>query len=97
VRMANRFIQQKEEISDRYRAIRRRHLERLGPGQKPDTSFFDLLNCFRRINAHLTSVAYAIVRSTDGNTGAHSGISDPDEASLSNDEAGLNQKRLAAA
>jgi phosphate:Na+ symporter len=97
VRMANRFIQEKEEISDRYRAIRRRHLERLGPGQKPDTSFFDLLNCFRRINAHLTSVAYAIVRSTDGNTGAHSGISDPDEASLSNDEAGLNQKRLAAA
>jgi phosphate:Na+ symporter len=97
VRMANRFIQEKEEISDRYRAIRRRHLERLGPGQKPDTSFFDLLNCFRRINAHLTSVAYAIVRSTDGNTGTHSGISDPDEASLSNDEAGLNQKRLAAA
>jgi phosphate:Na+ symporter len=97
VRMANRFIQEKEEISDRYRAIRRRHLERLGSGQKPDTSFFDLLNCFRRINAHLTSVAYAIVRSTDGNTGAHSGISDPDEASLSNDEAGLNQKRLAAA
>jgi phosphate:Na+ symporter len=97
VRMANRFIQEKEEISDRYRAIRRRHLERLGPGQRPDTSFFDLLNCFRRINAHLTSVAYAIVRSTDGNTGTHSGISDPDEASLSSDEAGLNQKRLAAA
>src|ERR1700751_5170492 len=96
-RMANRFIQEKEEISGRYRAIRRRHLEHLGPGQKPDTSFFDLMNCFRRINAHLTSVADAIVRSTDGNTGAHSGISDPDEASLSNDEAGLNQKRLAAA
>jgi phosphate:Na+ symporter len=97
VRMANRFIQEKEEISDQYRAIRRRHLERLGPGQKPDASFFDLLNCFRRINAHLTSVAYAIVRSTDGNTGTHSVNSDPDEASLSSDEAGLNQKRLATA
>jgi phosphate:Na+ symporter len=97
VRMANRFIQEKEEISDQYRAIRRRHLERLGPGQKPDASFFDLLNCFRRINAHLTSVAYAIVRSTDGNAGTHSVNSDPDEASLSSDEAGLNQKRLATA
>jgi len=97
VRMANRFIQEKEEISDRYRAIRRRYLERLGPGQKPDASFFDLLNCFRRINTHLTSVAYAIVRSTDGNTGTHSVNADPDEASLSSDEAGLNHKRLAPA
>jgi phosphate:Na+ symporter len=97
VRMANRFIQEKEEISDRYRTIRRQHLEHLGPGQKPDTSFFDLLNCFRRINTHLTSVAYAIVRSTDGNTGTRSIGADPDEASLSGDEAGLNQKRLATA
>jgi phosphate:Na+ symporter len=97
VRMAKSFIQEKEEISDRYRAIRRRYLERLGPGQKPDASFFDLLNCFRRINTHLTSVAYAIVRSTDGNTGTHSVNADPDEASLSSDEADLNQKRLAPA
>lgn len=95
VRMANRFIQEKEEISERYRAIRRRHLERLGPGQKPDTSFFDLMNCFRRINTHLTSVAYAIVRSTDGDTGNHAVGADPDEANLSSDEVGLHQKRLA--
>lgn len=95
VRMANRFIQEKEEISDRYRAIRRQHLEKLGPGQKLDASFFDLMNCFRRINTHLTSVAYAIVRSTDGNTGAHTMGADPDEASLSSDDPGLHQKRLA--
>jgi Na+/phosphate symporter len=95
VRMANRFIQEKEEISDRYRAIRRRHLEHLGPGQKPDTSFFDLMNCFRRINTHLTSVAYAIVRSADGNTGNHAVGADPDETNLSSDEAGLHRKRLA--
>jgi phosphate:Na+ symporter len=95
VRMANRFIQEKEEISDRYRAIRRRHLEHLGPGQKPDTSFFDLLNCFRRINTHLTAVAYAIVRSAGGNTGTRSAGADPDEASLSSDDPGLHQKRLA--
>jgi phosphate:Na+ symporter len=95
VRMANRFIQEKEEISDRYRAIRRRHLEHLGPGQKPDTSFFDLMNCFRRINAHLTSVAYAIVRSADGDTGNHAVGADPDEASTSSDETGLHRKRPA--
>jgi Na+/phosphate symporter len=97
VRMANRFIQEKEEISDRYRAIRRRHLEQLAPGQKPDTSFFDLMNCFRRINTHLTSVAYAIVRSTDGDTGTRAVGADPDESSLSSDEAGVHQKRLATA
>jgi phosphate:Na+ symporter len=97
VRMANRFIQEKEEISDRYRAIRRRHLESLGPGQKPDTSFFDLMNCFRRINTHLTSVAYAIVRSADGDTGNHAVGADPDEASLSGEEAGLHKKGLAPA
>jgi len=95
VRMANRFIQEKEEISDRYRAIRRRHLEHLAPGQKPETSFFDLLNCFRRINTHLTSVAYAIVRSNDDNGGTRAVGADPDESSLPGDEAGINQKRLA--
>ena len=97
VGMAHRFIQEKEEISNRYRAVRRRHLERLAPGQKLDTCFFDLLNCFRRINTHLTAVAYAIVRSADGNTGAHNVDADPDESSLTGDEAGLHQKTLSAA
>lgn len=97
VNMANRFIHEKEEISNHYRAVRRRHLERLAPDQKPDTSFFDLLNCFRRINTHLTSVAYAIVRSADGNTGTHTVGADPDESCLSSDEAGLNQKSYSPA
>jgi phosphate:Na+ symporter len=97
VGMAHRFIQEKEEISNRYRAVRRRHLERLAPGQKLDTCFFDLLNCFRRINTHLTAVAYAIVRSADGNTGTHNVDADPDESSLTGDEAGLHQKTLSAA
>jgi phosphate:Na+ symporter len=97
VNMANRFIHEKEEISNHYRAVRRRQLERLAPGQKPDTSFFDLLNCFRRINTHLTSVAYAIVRSADGNTGTHTVGADPDESCLSSDEAGLNQKSYSPA
>jgi phosphate:Na+ symporter len=97
VNMANRFIHEKEEISNHYRAVRRRHLERLAPDQKPDTSFFDLLNCFRRINTHLTSVAYAIVRSADANTGTHTVGADPDEPCLSSDEAGMNQKSYSPA
>jgi phosphate:Na+ symporter len=97
VNMAHRFIQEKEEISNRYRAIRRRQLERLAPGQKLDTCFFDLLNCFRRINTHLTAVAYAIVRSADGNTGTHNVGADPDESSLSSEEAGHHQKSLSPA
>ena len=97
VNIANRFIHEKEEISNHYRAVRRRHLERLAPDQKPDTSFFDLLNCFRRINTHLTSVAYAIARSADGNTGTHTVGADPDESCLSSDEAGLNQKSYSPA
>ncbi|MBV9273914.1 MAG: Na/Pi cotransporter family protein, partial [Verrucomicrobia bacterium] len=35
VRMANTFIQEKEQISEHYRTVRRRHLERLTAGEKP--------------------------------------------------------------
>jgi phosphate:Na+ symporter len=97
VRMANRFIQEKEEISSQYRSIRRRHLERLSPGQKLDTNFFDLLNCFRRINAHLTSVAYGIIHLTgDSNTTASAASSDPDESWLPGEEGGEHRKSLPA-
>jgi hypothetical protein len=65
VHLANQFIQEKDEISKHYRAIRRHHLKLLPAGQNPETSLFDLLNCFRRINTHLTSVAFAIVQNTD--------------------------------
>jgi Na+/phosphate symporter len=97
VRMASRFIQEKEEISGQYRSIRRRHLERLSPGQKLDTNFFDLLNCFRRINAHLTSVAYGIIHLTGGsNTSASAVSSDPDESWLHGEEGGEHRKSLPA-
>jgi len=97
VRMANRFIQEKAEISDQYRSIRRRHLERLTPGQKLDTNFFDLLNCFRRINAHLTSVAYGIIGQTgDSSTGANAVSTDSDESWLSGEEGAEQRKSLPA-
>jgi phosphate:Na+ symporter len=81
VAMANRFIQEKEQISEHYRSVRKRHLERLVPGQNLDTGLFDLLNCFRRINSHLTAVAYAIVR------GSSVVGPDPDESWLTGDGA----------
>lgn len=75
----------------------RRHLERLAPGQKLDTNFFDLLNCFRRINAHLTSVAYGIIHLTgDSDTRASAVGSDPDESWLPGEEGGGHQKSLPA-
>jgi phosphate:Na+ symporter len=96
-RMANRFIQEKEEISGQYRSIRRRHLERLSSGQKLDTNFFDLLNCFRRINAHLTSVAYGIIGQTaDSNTGVNTASADSEETWLSGEEGTKHQKSLPA-
>jgi phosphate:Na+ symporter len=98
VRLANTFIQEKEQISEHYRTVRRRHLERLTAGEKPDTSFFDLLNCFRRINSHLTSVAYAIVRSGEGGqNGPHATGADPDEAWLNSDDAAAHRKAFAPA
>jgi len=79
--MANRFIQEKEQISEHYRSVRKRHLERLVLGQNLNTGLFDLLNCFRRINSHLTAVAYAIVR------GSSVVGPDPDESWLTGDHA----------
>jgi phosphate:Na+ symporter len=97
VRMASRFIQEKEEISGQYRSIRRRHLERLSPDQKLNTNFFDLLNCFRRINAHLTSVAYGIIHlSGDGNTGTSAVSPDPDDSWMTGEEGAEHRKSLPA-
>ena len=94
--MANRFIQEKEEISEHYRSVRKRHLLRLVPGENLDTGLFDLLNCFRRINSHLTAVAYAIVRPSRG-SGVNGDIAtpDPDESWLMGDHSAVTRLKLA--
>jgi phosphate:Na+ symporter len=94
VAMANRFIQEKEQISEHYRSVRKRHLERLVPGQNLNTGLFDLLNCFRRINSHLIAVAYAIVR---GGRGSSIVGPDPDESWLTGDHNSTERKSLTAA
>ena len=94
--MANRFIQEKEEISEHYRSVRKRYLVRLVPGQNLDTGLFDLLNCYRRINSHLTAVAYAIVRANRGSS-VNGGIvaPDPDESWLTGDHSVVTRMKLA--
>jgi phosphate:Na+ symporter len=63
---AEAFVVEKEKVSHWCRNSQRVHLERKatqaepGPGATP--VYMDLLNCLRRINSHLTSAAYAIVR-----------------------------------
>ncbi len=60
---ARRFIREKEEVSARCRKCQRTH-QRIEPAaDEPDfrPNLIDHLNCLRRINSHITSLAYAIV------------------------------------
>jgi phosphate:Na+ symporter len=92
-RMANRFIGEKEQISIQYRSVRKRHLEQLTAGQKFDVNFFDMLNCLRRINSHLTAVAYAITRtSSAGRVDDTTAVFDPDESWLTGDDSNIDRK-----
>ena len=93
LRMANRFIEEKEQISIQYRSVRKRHLEQLTAGQKFDVNFFDMLNCLRRINSHLTAVAYAITRtSSAGRVDDTTALPDPDESWLTGDDSNIDRK-----
>ena len=74
-----------------------RMLEGLTPGQKLDTNFFDLLNCFRRINSHLTSVAFGIIGLTrDSSTGANAVSVDSEESWPPGEEGAGHRKSLPA-
>ena len=63
--MARRLLQQKTEIRDLERRSIEQHLERIGSGHAKslDTSslHLDVLRDLKRINSHLTSVAYPIL------------------------------------
>jgi phosphate:Na+ symporter len=95
-RMANRFIEEKEQISTQYRSVRKRHLEQLTAGQKFDVNFFDMLNCLRRINSHLTAVAYSITRtSSAGRVDDTTAVPEPDESWLTSDDSSTDRKTCA--
>src|SRR5260221_2838530 len=95
-RMANRFIAEKEQISMQYRSIRKRHLEQLTAGQKFDVNFFDMLNCLRRINSHLTAAGHANNRSNSAGTRDETAAApDPDESWLTGDDSSIDRKSSA--
>ena len=71
-RQAEEFIREKEQINIRYRLSRKAHLEKPLTVQNAASNVVDMMNCLRRINSQLTTLAYAIVQDS-GRTGLVSG------------------------
>lgn len=59
---AEEFIREKEQINIQFRSSRKARLERSLTVQNAASNIVDMINCLRRINSQLTSLAYAIVR-----------------------------------
>lgn len=60
--LAEQFIREKEEINIQFRKSRKAHLERPLAVQNASSNVFDMINCLRRINSQLTSLAYSLAR-----------------------------------
>jgi len=60
--LAERFIREKEEINTELRKSRKARLERPIATQNVSSKVFDIVNCLRRINSQLTSLAYTLAR-----------------------------------
>src|SRR6516225_8254202 len=61
-RQAEEFIREKEQINVQFRLSRKAHLEKPLTAQNAASNVVDMINCLRRINSQLTSLAYAIVQ-----------------------------------
>jgi len=81
-RLATEFILEKEKINVEYRRFRKARLEKPLSVQSGSSNVFDMMNCLRRINSQLTSLAYGIVRDSTppGETPAHSAGLETEEA-----------------
>src|SRR5271165_409231 len=73
-RMAEEFIREKEHINVESRRSRKTRLEKPLSVQSASSNVVDMINCLRRINSQLTSLAYSIVRdpTRSGETTGHS-------------------------
>lgn len=60
--LAEQFIREKEEINIQFRKSRKARLERPLAVQNASSNVFDMINCLRRINSQLTSLAYSLAR-----------------------------------
>ena len=61
-KLAEQFIREKEEINTRCRKSRKARLERPIATQNVLANVFDMIDCLRRINSELTSLAYTLAR-----------------------------------
>ena len=59
---AYQFIREKEQLNIQARLFRKARLEKPLPAQSASANVLDMFDCLRRINSHLTSLGYAIVR-----------------------------------
>jgi phosphate:Na+ symporter len=96
-RLAEEFIREKEQINIESRRSRKARLERPLSVQSASSNVVDIINCLRRINSQLTSLAYAIVRDSiqSGATTAHSPELEVEEAWPAEDSAKPEAKQPA--
>jgi phosphate:Na+ symporter len=92
-RLAEEFILEKEQINVESRRSRKTRLERPLSVQSASSNVVDMINCLRRINSQLTSLAYALVRDSirSGKTPVHSPEIEVEEAWLAEDSANKKQ------
>jgi phosphate:Na+ symporter len=93
-RLAEEFIREKEQINVESRRSRKTRLERPLSVQSASSNVVDMINCLRRINSQLTSIAYALVRDSirSGKTPVHSPEIEVEEAWPAED--GANKKQI---
>ncbi|MBV8175783.1 MAG: Na/Pi cotransporter family protein [Verrucomicrobia bacterium] len=80
--LAAEFIREKEEINVKHRLSRKARLEKPLTVQNAASNVVDIINCLRRINSQLTSLAYAIVRDS-----SRSGVASGSGTDLDTEEA----------
>jgi hypothetical protein len=61
-RLAEAFIREKDQINAGCRHSRKTRLERPLSVQNASANVVDLIDCLRRVNSQLTSIAYTMVR-----------------------------------
>jgi phosphate:Na+ symporter len=92
-RLAEEFIREKEQINVESRRSRKTRLEKPLSVQSASSNVVDMINCLKRINSQLTSIAYAIVRDStrSGETAIHSRGAEVEEAWAAEESANKEQ------
>jgi phosphate:Na+ symporter len=88
-RLAEEFIREKEQINIQSRRSRKTRLEKPLSVQSASSNVIDMMNCLRRINSQITSLAYSIVRDStrSSKTSMHSAEMELEEGWLAEESA----------